>query len=88
MRSRSGAPGSGYASLRPARVGGFSMPDAHTTPSPRARGQSMSARWATAISRRWPISSMARRSLSPRTIVPRLEASVIGRLVNWQLEPR
>ena len=43
MRSRSGAPGSGYASLRPARVGGFSMPDgdAHTTPSPRARGQSI-----------------------------------------------
>ena len=47
----------------PFRCGG------HTTPSPRARGQS--------------ISSMAGRSLSPRTIVPRIEASVIGRLANW-----
>ena len=41
------------------------------------------SRWATAISRQWPTSSMADRSLSPRTTVRRIEASVIGRLVNW-----
>ena len=53
------------------------------TPHPRRGREGSPSRWATAISRRWPISSMAGRSLSPRTTVPRIEASVIGRLVNW-----
>ena len=41
------------------------------------------SRWATALIWQWPTSSMADRSLSPRTTVRRIEASVIGRLVNW-----